>query len=378
MMLQTKVLTGITSIFLPIGIAVFAGSSSASVLISALLLSALIAAGVIFWLLHATKPSANLLAVVQEISNGALHRRLPLNENTEWCGFVSSINHVLDAVQQQTSALQSSVGEINQNAQLIQARLQDFSANPTRQVQLAAEAKLELTELMQALNDINENAASAVSQADECMTNTQNGNESVSRLMGGIDSVDSAVSVIADSVAAFMGSMQTITAMTSQVKDIADQTNLLALNAAIEAARAGEQGRGFAVVADEVRKLAEKSAQAAREIDDVTKLVGQQSSTLDLTISAGREHLNNSMVSLEEIAEALACSRGAVMSERKLIDEISQTAHSQKKSSQVIAQQTSSIEQLAKSACEGIDDVAKAANTMAQATARLDAVFAQA
>ena len=141
MILKTKVLTGITSIFLPIGIAVFAGGSSASVLISALLLSALIAVGIIFWLIHATKPSANLLAVVKEISNGALHRRLPLNENAEWCGFISSINHVLDAMQQQTSALQSYVGEINQNAKLIQARLQDFSANPTRQVQLAAEAK---------------------------------------------------------------------------------------------------------------------------------------------------------------------------------------------------------------------------------------------
>ena len=377
MKLKSKIIIGLLASLLPMTVALFVSDSSAVAITSALIVSGLLAGGVAYWLIQASAPAPSLLASAQEIGNGALHQRLSGNTHAGWQVLIVTINQILEQVQQQSNALQGRVGGIRQNAELIQLALQNFTANSSSQAQLACAARLDLDTLSQAIGTIDTHATSAVNQADQCMVNTQNGNESVSRLMGEIDAVDSAVGVIAQAVTEFMSSMQTITAMTSKVKDIADQTNLLALNAAIEAARAGEQGRGFAVVADEVRKLAEKSAQAAREIDQVTQLVGQQSSNLDSTITAGRAHLTESMTALEEVAEALACSRGAVMSERNLITEIVHTAHTQRQSSQALLQHTENIAQLVAATDAALDQASHVSQQLCTAAANMDAASSQ-
>ncbi len=380
MKLKTKIALGMSASLLPLAItsaiALAAEGPSSVANMTGLALSAIIGVAAVLWLMRAATPCAELIQVARKIAQGQLNKRLPQTAGSDWLPLIDAVNHSLNAIERQSSELRVHISEINQNSASVSHALQEFTGRFDQQVNLAGHAAAELHELSQAIGAIDQHSANAVEQADSCMNNTQAGNESVARLMGGLDDVDSSVGVIAQSVEAFMSSLQTIASMTSQVKDIANQTNLLALNAAIEAARAGEHGRGFAVVADEVRKLAEKSAQAAREIDQVTQLIGQHSSKLDEAVSTGRTQLAENMELLEQVAEALGASRGAVMSERNMIADITAITHAQSESSQVIALHITDMARLATETRDRLAQVMHAASMVSKTATQLDTALA--
>lgn len=212
-----------------------------------------------------------------------------------------------------------------------------------RQNEATAIAAATMEEMASSVASAARSAEEVRQLAESSMSAAERGNISMSELIGEITMVETAVQHNANAVREFVHSASAITAMTQQVKTIADQTNLLALNAAIEAARAGEQGRGFAVVADEVRNLAVKSAQSTSEIDKVTVALAKGSSTVEQSIGEGLASLKTIEEFLEKLAEILIEARDAVRRSEQGVTQISGALQEQSNASEDLSRTMESI-----------------------------------
>ncbi len=297
---------------------------------------------------------------VKRIAGGDLSFALELRP-----GDSASLCAAIDGMQQN---LRTTVGELraasvqlDESIRQIGAMTDDILGGSSQHEEAARDNAGAADSLSASVGKVTENAENVARQVGVSIERTEAANESLSSMIGEITAVEAAVGDIASTAGEFIASTKAIADMTRQVRDIADQTNLLALNAAIEAARAGEQGRGFAVVADEVRKLAEKSAVAAAEIDAVTRAMTMRSGDVEGAIQRGLASLGTSQEYLEQVAMALGESNQAVQQTTTNTDEIMASVRQQADASDTIARH---IERMTGVAGETNAAVARAAAAM--------------
>lgn len=242
----------------------------------------------------------------RELQNGNLTRRVSVTTADELGRASVAFNAVMDSFQESVRLIRQHSDALHQASERLANAASVVEQSSTRQNDAAGSVAASVEELTVSINSSAEDAAVVVDSSHEMLKSGRLGLASVKELSVAMDSARASVAHIDEAVQGFLDGSAQISSTSQQVKEIAEQTNLLALNAAIEAARAGEQGRGFAVVADEVRKLAERSATAATHIQSVTTSLSQQSAAVSKAVGSGLEEIARSQSEVEDVLSAFA------------------------------------------------------------------------
>ncbi len=262
-------------------------------------------------------PIAQALSLAQRIADGQLNNTVEIEGKDEAAQLLVALKAMQDSLRNIVTKIQSSSGDLSQRAEQISVATNQSLIGLEKQndqIQLAATAVNELTA---AIEDVANNAASTSDASSESARAVNQGKQLVSKTMEEIRKLVSDIDDTSDNLGHLSEKAMNISKVLDVIRAVSEQTNLLALNAAIEAARAGEQGRGFAVVADEVRSLAQRTQESAREIELMVSEVQQGASSAVTSMANSTRRATTTLQSSEEADMALA----SIMESVNLINE---------------------------------------------------------
>ncbi|MFW1665198.1 methyl-accepting chemotaxis protein [Acinetobacter ursingii] len=305
-----------------------------------------------------------LLDEIADLADGDLRSYATVSE--DFTGAIAdSINFAIDQLRDLVSRITDTSQEVaryTQNTQTITNQLAEASEHQAQEI---AGASAAINEMAVSIDQVSANAAESAEVAERSVQIASNGADVVNRSIVGMDTIREQIQETSKRIKRLGESSQEIGNIVSLINDIADQTNILALNAAIQASMAGEAGRGFAVVADEVQRLAERSASATKQIEGLVKTI--QTDTNEAVISM--EQTTSEVVRGANLAKDAGVALDEIQSVSnnlaKLIANISNAAKLQSASASHIANTMNVVQEITSQTTTATFDTARSVSELA-------------
>ena len=325
------------------------------------------------------KPLNNLRHTIELIDEQAnLQQRVQIHNEGDEIGKVgSAFNRMLEKFQQSLQQVNDVTQHISSIADEITEVAVETEQSTSAQYNETAQAAAAISEATANTEEIASNASDTAQSSQAANDSAKSGALIATNAIGGIDMLASEMSSATEKISTLDAESENIGVVLEVISKIAEQTNLLALNAAIEAARAGEQGRGFAVVADEVRNLASRSQESAAQIHDMVESLQAGARESVAAMESASKQAESCSEQIEETAESLAMISGNVgeISNRNI--QIAAAVEEQRAVMEESNRNLASINELAEKTAAGASRTAKVSEELQQQSHRMQELVAK-
>jgi methyl-accepting chemotaxis protein len=318
----------------------------------------------------------DFLTVVSQIARGDLTLRG--NVTSDALGnVVDSVNYMLDNFTSVLRRVRDAANDVSASANQILSASERMATGATQQDHEITNTSSAVEELTVSMKQVSNNAEASAEAARRALDAAEQGNRSVRDTLEGMQRIRSSVQATAKKIKSLGDRSLEISEIINVINDITEQTNLLALNAAIEAARAGEAGRGFAVVADEVRKLAEHSRTATKDIAALIKAIQAETNEAVVVMEEGTREVEVGAKLADQAGKALEAISAVVRQSAELVQEISLASKQQVRGTEGVANAMQIISNITRQASQGARQTARSTEQLVKMSEQLNEALSQ-